>query len=182
MKGQQLAISEEFSIEEAEVYEYEMIEKRTNLEGDHVGLEMELTNNYVVEKEEMPTNVEALDRVTAREEDSNLAVGASSTEHLSLNTDNVNAICSANLRRKRNVIPYCRLYSEEGEEVKKVNYEEIEESVKQRYPSLHEHISILNEVSGKLQLAFIGRDMIGQLYQKDWQGLARSALFFGAVC
>uniref|UniRef100_A0A915IIP7 Uncharacterized protein n=1 Tax=Romanomermis culicivorax TaxID=13658 RepID=A0A915IIP7_ROMCU len=67
MKGQQLAISEEFSIEEAEVYEYEMIEKRTNLEGDHVGLEMELTNNYVVEKEEMPTNVEALDRVTARE-------------------------------------------------------------------------------------------------------------------
>uniref|UniRef100_A0A915J0N5 Uncharacterized protein n=1 Tax=Romanomermis culicivorax TaxID=13658 RepID=A0A915J0N5_ROMCU len=59
-------------------------------------------------------------------ENDGLAVAASSSKILYLNTDNVRAVCESGSRRKRNVAPYCQLYKEESlvDEYEKTNTDE----------------------------------------------------------
>uniref|UniRef100_A0A915L2C0 Uncharacterized protein n=1 Tax=Romanomermis culicivorax TaxID=13658 RepID=A0A915L2C0_ROMCU len=154
-----------------------------------------------------------------------LAVAASSSKQLYLNTDNVRAVCESGSRRKRNGVPYCQLYKEESHEdehekineddksdadeseksnkneienddeskeiyheqeqsehgFEKINYEKIENGIARKFPSLHEHISLLHKVGSNLQLGFLARDMFGNAYQKNLEGFVESVFFFGAA-
>uniref|UniRef100_A0A915IJA0 Uncharacterized protein n=1 Tax=Romanomermis culicivorax TaxID=13658 RepID=A0A915IJA0_ROMCU len=85
------------------------------------------------------------------------------------NTKDVDAICKG--RKKRNgLVIKCPTYTEDTVEEDVFNYEHIEAKIKQKYGTsskLHEHLSMLEKFTGAIQLAFIGRDLIGDMIQRD---------------
>uniref|UniRef100_A0A915I0C8 Uncharacterized protein n=1 Tax=Romanomermis culicivorax TaxID=13658 RepID=A0A915I0C8_ROMCU len=124
-----------------------------------------------------------------------LAVMALSKELRYLNSDEVETLCSTSSRRKRRaaVVGYCGLRMDEKvptteterreliSKTERINYENIEYKVAEKFPNLREHISMVHELCGKVQLGFIGRDIIGGLYRGDLKAVASSTFFFGTA-
>uniref|UniRef100_A0A915IIQ2 Uncharacterized protein n=1 Tax=Romanomermis culicivorax TaxID=13658 RepID=A0A915IIQ2_ROMCU len=96
-----------------------------------------------------------------------------------LDTENVESVCQRGSRRKRGSSSACSfLYNEEEDQMKIID-KIIKETIETKNPALKEHLSLIYELTGKIQMGFLARDFVGDLVQGDTKALVRDGFFFG---